>query len=287
MNSDKVIVTCALTGVLTNPAQHPVPVTPEEMAQSAKEAFESGASVMHVHFRCQENGAGHLPTWDTAVAVEICDAIRQSCPGVVLNMTTGVMGADISGPTACLKAVRPEMAALNAGSLNYLRLRKDNRWAWPPILFDNPVQKIEAFLQEMNALDVVPECECFDTGIVRSVALFERTGLLNPPVHISFVMGVASGMPAKPEWLPLLVDELSSNSIWQSIAIGRSEVWKVHQKTAELGGHLRTGVEDTFYLPDGERAGGNGQLIERLVAVARQVGREPMSPDEVRETLVK
>ena len=280
-------MTCALTGVLTNPVHHPVPVTPEEMARSAKEAFESGASVMHVHFRSQESGAGHLPTWDTSVAVEICDAIRQFCPGVVLNMTTGVMGSEISGPSDCLNAVRPEMAALNAGSLNYLRLRKDNRWAWPPILFDNPVQKIEAFLKVMNALNIVPECECFDTGIVRSVALFEKAGLLSKPVHISFVMGVASGMPAKPEWLPLLVEELPPDAQWQTIAIGRSEVWGVHQQTAQLGGHLRTGVEDTFYLPDGERAKGNGELIETLVAIAKQAGREPMSPDEVRETLAK
>lgn len=287
MSPDKVILTCALTGVLTNPKQHPVPVTPEEMAQSAHEAFIAGASIMHIHFRMQEPGLGHLPTWDPEVAVAICDAIRERCPGVVLNLTTGVMDDDISGPVECLRRVRPEMAAMNAGSLNYLKLRSDGQWAWPPLLFPNTVDKIQRFLKEMNDLNVVPECECFDTGIVRSIDMFRRNGMLQPPYSVSFVMGVASGMPAKPDWLPLLVDELPPGAAWQTIAIGREEVWALHRRSAELGGNLRTGVEDTFYLPDGSRTTGNGQLIEELVKVARAAGREPATPDEVRAELAR
>ena len=94
---DKAIVTCALTGVLTNPKQHPVPVTPEEMAASAKQAFDAGASVMHIHFRNQQEGMGFLPTWEEDVAFEISEAIRDACPGVLLNFETGVMGDDIEG----------------------------------------------------------------------------------------------------------------------------------------------------------------------------------------------
>jgi hypothetical protein len=177
------------------------------------------------------------------------------------------------------------MAALNAGSLNYLKIKSDGTWAWPPMLFDNPVEKVAKFVEAMRRLDVVPECECFDTGIVRSVAMFEQAKLLQAPIHVSLVMGVASGMPAKASWLPLLVEEMTPTTEWQTILIGRQEVWPVHRKAAELGGHLRTGLEDTFYLPDGSKAASNGPLIEALVKVAREVGREPASPAEARRVL--
>jgi 3-keto-5-aminohexanoate cleavage enzyme len=283
--SDRVAITCALTGVLTNPAQHPVPVTPEEMARSAREAYDAGASIMHVHYRRQEPGLGHLPTWDPDIAAAVVDAIRDACPGVVINTTTGVVGDDLSGPLGVLGRVAPEMAAMNAGSLNYLKLRSNGQWAWPPMLFDNSVSKIERFLEAMYEGDVVPECECFDTGIVRSVAMFVEAGMIRPPAHVSFVMGVASGMPAKASWLPLLLEELPQGTQWQVIGIGRDDVWDLHRRAAELGGNLRTGVEDTFYLPNGDKTTGNGQLIEALVAIAREVGREPMSGDEVRAAL--
>lgn len=283
--SDKVLVTCALTGVLTDPRQHPVPVTAREMAASARQAFDAGAAMVHCHFRNQGPGLGHLPTWDPEVAGAICDAIRQECPGILINMSTGTIGSDISGPLACLERVRPEMAALNAGSLNYLKVRSDGQWAWPPLLFDNPVSKVERYVATMDGLGIVPECECFDTGILRSVGMYQARGLVRPPVHVSLVMGVASGMAAKASWLPLLIEEMTPEMVWQTIVIGREEVWPVHRRAAELGGQLRTGLEDTFYLPDGSRASGNGALVEALVAIARQAGREIASPDEARRML--
>lgn len=283
--SDAAILTCALTGVLTDPQRHHVPVTPEEMAAEARRAFDAGATIMHCHFRDQRPGMGRLPSWDPAVAQSICDAIREACPGVVINMSTGVVGDDISGPVACLESVKPEMAALNAGSLNYLKLRSSGQWAWPPMLFDNPVAKIERFIAAMDAHDVIPECECFDTGIVRSVAMFAAKGMLGDHPHVSLVMGVASGMPAKAAWLPLLVDELPPEAAWQAIVIGRAEVWAVHRRTAELGGMLRTGLEDTFYLPDGEKATSNGQLVEALAKAATEAGRRVASPAETRRIL--
>jgi uncharacterized protein (DUF849 family) len=147
------------------------------------------------------------------------------------------------------------------------------------------VDKVSRFITAMNEYNVIPECECFDTGIVRSVGLFQKVGLLKPPVHISLVMGVASGMPAKAEWLPLLVNEMPKGAHWQSILIGRTEVWPVHRATAELGGHLRTGLEDTFYLPNGEKATSNGQLIEALAIVAREAGCDIASPADTRAIL--
>ncbi|MDE2146105.1 MAG: 3-keto-5-aminohexanoate cleavage protein [Burkholderiales bacterium] len=282
---DKAILTCALTGVLTNPQQHPVPVTPAQMAAQARQAWDAGASIMHVHLRAQEPGLGHLPSWDPDVAEAVVGAIRAACPGVIINLTTGVVGKDISGPVACLRRVRPEAAACNAGSLNYLKLKDNGEWAWPPMVFDNPVPKVQAMLEVMNELHIHPEFECFDVGIVRSVGMYLRAGLFSGVPEINFVMGVASGMPCDADLLALLPRYAPANAVWQTTLIGRAEIWPVHQKTAELGGMLRTGLEDTFYLPGGERAGGNGALIEALAECARRAGREVASPDEARAIL--
>jgi uncharacterized protein (DUF849 family) len=285
MNQDKAILTCALTGVLTNPKQHPVPVTPGQMAAEAAAAFDAGASVMHVHLRRQEEGLGHLPSWDPDVAQAVVDAIRARCPGVVINLTTGVIGPDIAGPAACIRRVRPEIAACNAGSLNYLKIKDDGQWAWPPMVFDNPVAKVSAFLGVMRECGTRPEFECFDVGIVRSVGMYAKAGLFEGRPELNFVMGVASGMPCDAALLALLPGYAPAGAIWQTTLIGRAEIWPVHQRTAELGGHLRTGLEDTFYLPDGTRARGNGELIDALAACARRAGREVASPGEARALL--
>jgi uncharacterized protein (DUF849 family) len=283
--NDKAVLTCALTGVLTDPTQHPVPVTPEEMAREARAAWDAGATVMHVHFRQQGPGRGHLPTWDPAVALEIAQAVREACPGVIFNQSTGVVGPDIAGPAACLRAIRPEIAAANAGSLNYLKVRSDGSWAWKPMLFDNPVDKVAAFLGVMQETGALPEFECFDVGIVRCVGMYLRAGLYRGHPDVNFVMGVESGMPADPELLPVLLRLLPPKATWQVTAIGREDVWPLHRRTAELGGNLRTGLEDTFYLPDGRRARGNGELVAALAATARSVGREVASAAEARVLL--
>lgn len=280
---DTVVITCALNGVLTDPAQHPVPYTPAQMAAEARAAYNAGASVVHLHLRDQTSG--RLPSWEVDLAREVVDAIKAAAPELILNLTTGVVGDEINGPRACLEAIEPEMAAMNAGSLNYLKVRSNGQWAWPPMLFDNPVSKISAFLEVMNTHAIVPECECFDTGILRSLAMFEAHGVLKPPYTVSLVQGVASGMPARLDLLPILLDEMPKERPWQSIVIGREEIWQIHRRTAELGGNLRTGVEDTFYLPDGSKVDGNGPLIEAMAQMAREVGREPATPAQAREML--
>jgi 3-keto-5-aminohexanoate cleavage enzyme len=284
-SGDKAIITCALTGVLTNPQQHPVPVTPEQMAQQARQAFEAGASIMHVHLRMQEPGMGHLPSWDPEVAASICEAIRDACPGVIINLTTGVLGKNIDGPAACIRRVKPEIAACNAGSLNYLKVKDNGQWAWPPMVFDNPVEKIERFLAVMAECGAHPEFECFDVGIVRSVGMYLKAGLYRGVPEYNFVMGVASGMPCDIDLLGLLPRYLVPGAVWQATLIGREEIWPVHQRVAELGGMLRTGLEDTFYLPGGGKASGNGALIEALAACAQRAGRAVASPQEARGIL--
>lgn len=280
----KAILTCALNGVLTDPTQHPVPVTPEECATSARDAMNAGASVIHIHFRQQEAGKGHLPSWEPAVATEIVDAIRAACPGILINATTGVVGPDYSGALDCVRALKPEIAACNAGSLNYLKLRSNGDWAWPPMVFENTPAKIQDHLDVMAQTHTLPEFECFDTGIVRSVAMYVKNGMTNRAQY-NLVMGVASGMPVSPELLEFLMPYILKGSTWQATLIGREEIWPTHQKAADLGGMLRTGVEDTFYLPDGSKTRSNGELIEALATCATNAGRGIASPDEARALL--
>jgi len=303
---NKVMVTACLNGVLTDPKKFTnIPVTPAQMAQAAVEVQDAGASCVHIHFRDQRPNMGHLPCWEASVALDCVNAIRERCPDLLINLTTGTFGNLIKdpkhplypmsggefgptgGPIACLEATRPDMAALNSGSLNYLNITSKGKWAWPPMLFDNPVSKVQTMLQAMRDRNIVPECECFDTGIVRTLAMYEAVGLLKPCSYsASFVMGVASGMANNPALLPLLIEDLPKGALWQVIAIGRQDkVWPLLRRSAELGGNVRTGLEDTMYLPDGSRAETSGQLISALVDIVREVGREPCTPAEAREML--
>ena len=283
--SDKAIITCSITGVLTDPAQHHVPVTPEQLAAEARRAYDAGASVVHVHFRQQTPGKGHLPSWDPAVAKACVDAMRAACPCLIINQTTGVVGPDYQGPLECLRATKPEMAACNAGSLNYLKTRSHGTWAWPPMLFENQPAKVKDFLDVMAETGTLPEFECFDVGIVRCVEMYVQTGMYAGLPEYNFVMGVESGMPADADLLPILLKLKIKDAPWQTTLIGRSEIWPVHRRTAELGGHLRSGLEDTFYLPDGSKVTSNAPLIEQLATYAREAGRAVASPAEARQML--
>lgn len=281
----KAILTCALNGVLTDPRQHHVPVSPEEMAAEARRAYEAGASVIHIHLRQQGKGSGHLPSWDVELSRQVQEAIREACPGVIINHTTGVVGPDYAGSLQCIRETQPEIAACNAGTLNYLKIRSGGEWAWPPMVFDNSVEKIGDFLAAMKDAGSLPEFECFDTGIVRSVDMYRRAGMFSGTAQVNFVMGVASGMPARADLLPILIDLAGDDARWQVTAIGRAEIWPLHQRAAELGGHLRTGLEDTFYLADGDKVTSNGTLIEALAQIARMAGREIATPAETRAML--
>ncbi len=280
----KAIITCALTGVLTDPKMHPVPVTPAQMAAEAKRAYGAGASIVHVHVRDQRENRGHLPSWDPEINAGVISAIKTAAPEIIINLSTGIIGADISGPVACLKKIKPEYAACNAGTMNYLKIKKDGSWAWPPLVFDNPVEKIQGFLDVMKETGTRPEFECFDSGHVRSIDLFVKNGMVKNP-SVNFVMGVSSGMPLKAKWLELLIDERPENCPWQVTAIGQADIWPVHRRCAELGGNLRTGLEDTFYLADGVKVTTNATLIEALAKIANETGRGVASPEEARAIL--
>jgi uncharacterized protein (DUF849 family) len=283
--SDKAVITCSINGVLTDPVQHSVPVTPEEMAKEAKAAYDEGASIIHIHLRQQEPGKGHLGSWDPQLSREVQQAIREACPGIIINHTTGVVGPKYQGALDCVRETGPEMAACNAGSLNYLKAKSDGTWAWPPMMFDNAPAKVKEFLDVMKAVNCLPEFECFDVGIVRCVEMYRRVGMYDGPLEYNFVMGVESGMPTDPDLLPILTKLIVPGSNWQVTAIGRKEIWPLHRRCAELGGHLRTGLEDTFYLPDGTKVTSNAQLIKQIATYAREAGREVASPEEARRLL--
>ena len=209
-------------------------------------------------------------------------AIRDACPGVILNETTGTIGPDISGPLACLRAVKPEIAACNAGSLNYLKVRADGSWAWPPHLFDNPVEKVKAYLDVMR-----------ETGHAAGIRMLRRRHRalrrhvcqerhVRRPAEIQFRHGRGIRHAGGSRPAPILRKLIVAGAPWQVTAIGRAEIWPLHRRAAELGGHLRTGLEDTFYLPDGSKVGSNGALVETLARYAREAGRAIASPAEAR-----
>jgi len=155
-------------------------------------------------------------------------------------------------------------------------------------VFDNPVAKVQQFLDVMEEVGAHPEFECFDVGIVRSVGMFLKAGMVKPSMgtpEYNLVMGVASGMPCDADLLALIPRWIAPGAVWQATLIGREEIWPVHQKTAELGGMLRTGLEDSFYLPGGERASGNGPMIAALAACAERAGRSIASPEQARQLL--
>ena len=230
---------------------------------------------------------GAFPTWDLKTVGDILSAVKERVPDIMICMSTGVMGDDLSGPLGCLETFKPELAACNAGTLNYLKIRKDGNWAWPPTLFDNPVEKVKAFLDVMQPNNIIPEFECFDTGIVRSVKLYKANKMFAGDAHLSFVMGVDSGMPANPDLIPILVKELPENAHWQVIATGpgREKIWNLHRKGVELGGDVRTGLEDTLYLPNGDRTYENGTLVAALAKIVREVGRDVATAAEARKIL--
>jgi uncharacterized protein (DUF849 family) len=144
---------------------------------------------------------------------------------------------------------------------------------------------VQDYLDAMRDAGTLPEFECFDVGIVRCVGMYVDAGMYKGPLDYNFVMGVASGMPADPDLLPILLKLKVPNAAWQVTAIGRSEIWSLFRRCAELGGNLRSGLEDTFYLPDGSKAKSNGQLIAALATIAHETGRAIASPAETRAML--
>lgn len=276
----KVIVTCALTGVLANRQQCPhIPYTPKEIAEEAKRAYDAGATVVHIHGR-EDDGA---PTWRLEVFQEIAAEVRARCP-IILNFSTGSIDDDTSMQEAIIREVRPEIAALNMGTMNYAKYSEKRKDFVFDLIFPNTFTKIKSLLHAMNDAGVKPELECFDAGHTNSIWPLYDMGLLKRPTQFSFIMNVLGGIPPTVEGIQLQKNQIPSDASWEVIGIGRPQ-WRLLAASLVLGGNIRVGLEDNFYLPNGEMAEGNAPLVEQAVQLTRTVGREVASIEEAREHL--
>jgi 3-keto-5-aminohexanoate cleavage enzyme len=277
-DADRVILSCALTGAVTTKAHCPaIPYTPVEIAEEARRAYEAGAAIVHIHART-DDGA---PTWSKDVFARIMEETRARCP-VLINWSTGGMGP-MTERVAHL-ALRPEIAALNMGSMNYAKWNPAKKAFAFDFVFANPFTDIIAFARAMREHGVKPEMECFDVGHTSSHRVLADLGLLEPPFHFSFIMGVLGGIPASARHLAFQADQVPAGSRWKVIGISR-EQWPLAMAALSLGGDVRVGLEDNFYLPSGEMAHSNGALCEAAADLARRAGRSLATVDEVRALL--
>jgi uncharacterized protein (DUF849 family) len=281
MPTDKVIVTCALTGVLATRDQCPwVPYTPEEIAEEARRAYEEGAAVVHIHARTDEGG----PTFEPAVFAAIAEETRKRCP-VILNFSTGGAGP-MEGRVAHIARVKPPIGALNMGSMNYAKYSPRRKEFVFDFVFENPFRDISYLLEVMKEAGVKPELECFDVGHTNSAWPLIDKGLLKRPLQFSFIMGVLGGIRASTENLALQAREAPPDSTWEVIGISH-EQWRMVGAALSLGGNVRVGLEDNFYLDsEGKQmARSNGELVAKAVRMARDMGREPATITEARGML--
>jgi len=280
----KVVITCALTGVLARREQCPwVPYTPAEIAEEARRAWEAGAAVVHIHARTDEGA----PTYEPQVYAAIRREIESRCP-VILNFSTGGLGP-MEGRVAHVREVRPAIAALNMGSMNYAKYSARRKEYVFDFVFENPFKDICFLLSVMKEARVKPELECFDLGHTASIVPLLHQGLLEEPLQFSFIMGVLGGIRATAENLAAQAreaQELSRQPAWEVIGISH-EQWTMIAAALALGGNVRVGLEDNFYLDAAgtQMARSNGDLVAKAVRMARDAGREPATVQEARSLL--
>jgi len=274
------MITCALSGVVANRAQCPaIPYTPEEYAAEAKRACEAGAAVVHIHAR-KPDGA---PSYEVADYRNIYDAVTAACP-VIINFSTGAIGITVDVKIAPVKAIRPAIAALNMGSMNYAKYNPQKKRFVFDFVFPNPFAEIIALVSAMKECGVKPEMECFDAGHVGNSFPLIDMGLLAPPYQYSLIMGVLGGIPPTVENLAQQVRLLPPGSDWQVIGISDDQ-WRMAAAAIALGGNVRVGLEDNFYVSPEVMAKSNGDLVDKAARMIRDQGRRPATIEECRARL--
>lgn len=277
----KTVITAALTGVLANRSQCPyIPYTPEEIAEEGRRAVEAGASILHIHAR-QDNGA---PAYDVETYRRIGEEVRKRCPDVIINYSTGAIGISNEERIHHVTALKPDMAALNMGSMNYGIYSKKAKKFYHDFVFQNPFKDIMFFLEKMKEVGTLPEMEVFDNGHINNSMPLIDMGLVPKPLIYSFVMGVLGGMPATTENLIHQMRSVPEGAHWQVIGVGRKQ-WALAAVAITLDGNFRVGLEDNFYLPEGEMAKSNGELVEAAAKLTRMLGHEPATITETRAML--
>ena len=280
---DPAVITCAISGAIANRDQCPaIPYTPQEYAAEARRIVDEGGVHIHIHARTPD-GAPSQEIEDfrsirDAIVAEIGDA-------AIINFSTGTVGVPVAKRVAYLEACPPEVAALNMGSLNYAKYSRSRQDFVFQFVFANPFDEIIELLEAMRRLHVKPEHECFDVGHVASLEPLVDMGLLDAPLHADFVMGVVGGIPATARNLAAMAENMPvGRHHWGVIGIGRDQ-WRMGAAALTLGGSIRVGLEDNFYLPDGEMARSNGDLVARARRLTEDCGRRPASVEEARQLL--
>jgi 3-keto-5-aminohexanoate cleavage enzyme len=282
---DPVIISCSISGVIANRDQCPaIPYTPEEYAAEARRAVEEGASQIHIHARKPDG----TPSYEIEDFRAITEAILAEVGDVIVNYSTGAIGIPIEKRIEYLRALRPDVAALNMSSMNYAKYSRRRKDFVFKAVFENSFDTIVEFLTAMRELGIKPEHECFDAGHVANLDPLVDMGLLEAPLQISLVMGVTGGIRPAPRNVTAMSDQVPGGpegpNQWQVIGISRDQ-WKLLASSLVLGGNVRAGVEDNLYLPNGEMARSNGELIAKARQMAEDVGRRPATVAEARELL--
>jgi 3-keto-5-aminohexanoate cleavage enzyme len=282
---DPAIVVCSISGAVASREQCPaIPYTPEEYAAEAKRAVDEGATMIHIHARTPEG----VPSFEVEDFRAITEAITGAVDDVIVNYSTGAIGVPIEKRIEYLRELRPDVAALNMSSMNYAKYSERRKEFVFKAVFENSFDTIVEFLKVMNELDIRPEHECFDSGHVANLDPLIDMGLLSEPLQIDCVMGVTGGIRPTPRNLAHMADQIpggpESRNNWGVIGISRDQ-WRLVATAAALGGNVRVGLEDNFYLPDGEMARSNGDLIARARRIVEDVGRRVATVAEARELL--
>lgn len=266
-----VIITCAITGAETSREKQPnLPITPAEQAAAAEAAVKAGASIIHLHVR-EDDGrpSQRLERFEEAIL-----AIRKKVPSAIIQISTGgAIGESIENRSRTL-ALKPEMASLNLGTMNF----------GDDVFFNHP-RDIVNLASKMRQFEVMPELEIYEAGMLESAFRLAKQGILREPLHFQFVLGIPGGMSGDPKNLMHLVSLLPSNQYhWGVAGVGRFQLPLAVQALV-MGGHVRVGFEDNIYYHKGELAQSNAQLVERIVRIAKELGREVATPDQARKLL--
>jgi uncharacterized protein (DUF849 family) len=276
----KTIISAALTGVLATREQCPaIPYTPMEIAEEAKRAAEAGAAIVHIHARKPDGG----PDWSVETFAEIFSEVRARTDAII-NFSTGAVGIPPEERIAHIRDLKPEMAALNMGSMNYAIYSEKRKVFYHDHVFANPFHDIQFFLETMNAAGVRPEMECFDAGHIGNTRPLIDMGVLQAPLQFSLIMGVLGGIPGTTRHLVDQVDGLPAGSHWQVIGIGLNQ-WPLVAAAITMGGNVRVGLEDNFYVEEGKMARSNGELVEKAARLCGDLGHGVASIAEARSQL--
>jgi 3-keto-5-aminohexanoate cleavage enzyme len=282
---DPAIISCSISGAVANRDQCPaIPYTPEEYGAEAARIVEEGGSQIHIHARTPEG----IPSYEVEDFRAITEAIRESVDDVIINYSTGAIGVPIEKRIEYLRELRPDVAALNMSSMNYAKYSSRRKEFVFKAVFENSFDTIIEFLRAMGEIGIKPEHECFDAGHIANLDPLLDMELLREPLQVSLVMGVNGGIRPTARNVAFMSEQIpggaEGQNQWQVIGISRDQ-WKLVAAALALGGNARVGLEDNFYLPDGEMAKSNGELIAKARQMAEDMGRRAATVAEARELL--